>query len=128
MTTLSADTRPDAERVQIELLRKAPAWRKLHMVAQMNRTLRTLALCGLRERYPMPCRMSCVAAWPICGSGLNWPRRFIARPHTSEWKGNWPMSEKPLEEPIAVTLLVIDALEALGVPYFGVPQAIASNC
>ena len=52
MTTLSADTRPDAERVQIELLRKAPAWRKLHMVAQMNRTLRTLALCGLRERYP----------------------------------------------------------------------------
>ena len=28
------------------------------------------------------------------------------------------MSEKPVEEPIAVTLLVIDALEALGVPYF----------
>lgn len=27
------------------------------------------------------------------------------------------MSEKPLEEPIAVTLLVIDALEAMGVPY-----------
>lgn len=52
MTTLSPDTRPDAERVQIELLRQAPAWRKLHRVAQMNRTLRTLALCGLRERYP----------------------------------------------------------------------------
>ena len=52
MTTLSTDTRPDAERVQIELLRQAPAWRKLHMVAQMNSTLRTLALCGLRERYP----------------------------------------------------------------------------
>lgn len=28
------------------------------------------------------------------------------------------MFEKPLEEPIAVTLLVIDALEALGVSYF----------
>ena len=38
------------------------------------------------------------------------------------------MSEKQLEEPIAVTLLVIDVLEALGVPYFGVPQAIALNC
>ena len=52
MTTLSPDTHPDAERVQIELLRQAPAWRKLHMVAQMNSTLRTLALSGLRQRYP----------------------------------------------------------------------------
>ena len=52
MITLSRDTHPDAERVQIELLRQAPAWRKLHMVAQMNSTLRTLALSGLRQRYP----------------------------------------------------------------------------
>ena len=52
MITLSPDTHPDAERVQIELLRQAPTWRKLHMVAQMNSTLRALALSGLRQRYP----------------------------------------------------------------------------
>jgi hypothetical protein len=52
MTTLSPDTRPEAERVQIELLRLAPAWRKLHLLAQMNNTVRTLALSGLRARYP----------------------------------------------------------------------------
>ena len=52
MTTLSPDTRPEAERVQIELLRQAPAWRKLHLLAQMNSMVRTLAMSGLRERYP----------------------------------------------------------------------------
>ncbi len=52
MTTLSPDTAPEAERVQIELVRRAPTWRKLHLLAQMNSALRTLALSGLRERYP----------------------------------------------------------------------------
>ncbi len=52
MTTLSPDTRPEAERVQIELLRQAPACRKLHLLAQMNSAVQTLALSGLRTRYP----------------------------------------------------------------------------
>jgi len=52
MTALSPDTSPEAERVQIELVRRAPTWRKLHLLAQMNSALRTLALSGLRERYP----------------------------------------------------------------------------
>jgi hypothetical protein len=47
-----SDLRPEAEKVQIELLRQAPAWRKMEMVAQMNETVRTLALCGLRQRHP----------------------------------------------------------------------------
>ncbi|MBI3922635.1 MAG: hypothetical protein HY318_14530 [Armatimonadetes bacterium] len=46
------DTRPEAERVQIELMRQAPAWRKLQLVGQLNRSLRTLALSGLRQRHP----------------------------------------------------------------------------
>ena len=52
MSTLSADTHPDAERVQIELLRRAPAWRRLELVAQLNQTVRLLALDGLRQRFP----------------------------------------------------------------------------
>jgi hypothetical protein len=52
MSTLFPDTQPQAERVQIELLRQAPAWRKLDMVGQLNQTLRTLALSGLRQRHP----------------------------------------------------------------------------
>ena len=50
--TLFPDTRPEAEAVLIKLLRQAPPWRKLHMVGQLNQTVRTLALSGLRQRHP----------------------------------------------------------------------------
>ncbi len=49
---LFPDTRPEAEAVLIGLLRQAPPWRKLIMVGQLNQTVRTLALSGLRTRYP----------------------------------------------------------------------------
>ena len=52
MSTLSPDTQPEAEAVQIALLRLAPAWRKLELVGQLNAAVRTLALSGLRQRYP----------------------------------------------------------------------------
>jgi len=50
--SLFPDTRPEAEAVLLRLLRDAPPWRKLHMVSQLNQTVRTLALAGLRQRYP----------------------------------------------------------------------------
>ena len=52
MPTLSFDTQPQAEAVQIALLRRAPAWRKLELVGQLNAALRTLLLSGLRQRHP----------------------------------------------------------------------------
>ncbi len=52
MSGLNADTSPAAEQVQLELMRQAPAWRKFHAVGQLWTTLRTLALSGLRQRYP----------------------------------------------------------------------------
>lgn len=52
MTVLFSDTRPEAEAVLVDLLRRAPPWRKLYMVSQMNQTVRILALSGLRQRYP----------------------------------------------------------------------------
>jgi hypothetical protein len=33
-------------------MRQAPAWRKLQIVAQLNEMVRSLALSGLRQRYP----------------------------------------------------------------------------
>ena len=52
MISLYSDTNPKAEQVQIELLRRVPAWRKIQMVSQLNETVRTLALSGLRQRHP----------------------------------------------------------------------------
>lgn len=52
MTALYEDTRPEIERLQIEKMRQAPAWRKLAMVGQLNETVRSLAMSGLRLRNP----------------------------------------------------------------------------
>jgi hypothetical protein len=53
MTTLAPDTRPEAELVLIDLLRRASPARKMAMVLDANRTARLLVLTGLRERHPM---------------------------------------------------------------------------
>ena len=50
--TLSADTDPAAEKVQIEILRRMPAWRKVELVADAIETGRALAMTGLRKRHP----------------------------------------------------------------------------
>jgi hypothetical protein len=52
MNTLSSDTHPKAEQIQLELMRQAPVWRKVALMAQMNETVRTLALSGIKQRYP----------------------------------------------------------------------------
>jgi len=52
MSTLASDTNPEAERIQIQIWRGMPAWRKLELVTQMNATVRGLALAGLQQRYP----------------------------------------------------------------------------
>jgi hypothetical protein len=52
MSTLSPDTPPEIERMQIERLRQMPSWRKMTLMAEMGQTLQTLALAGLRQRYP----------------------------------------------------------------------------
>jgi hypothetical protein len=52
MRTQSPDTSPEAERVLMELLRQAPAWRKLGMVEDTNRSVKDLLMTGLRHRFP----------------------------------------------------------------------------
>jgi hypothetical protein len=52
MTTLSPDTHPEIERLQIERLRQMPPWRKVALMAEMGQTVRALAMAGLRQRHP----------------------------------------------------------------------------
>lgn len=49
---LFPDTDPQAEAVLITLLRQASPARKLAMVGELNSAVRTLALAGLRRRFP----------------------------------------------------------------------------
>lgn len=52
MSALYSDTDPKIEQMQIELWRQASPTRKMHMLAQLNASVRILALAGLRSRYP----------------------------------------------------------------------------
>lgn len=52
MSVLFSDTTPEAEAVLIDLLRKAPPWRKLQMMETLNAQMRMLLLAGLRQRHP----------------------------------------------------------------------------
>ena len=46
------DTTPEIEALQLNLLRQTSPARKLELLAQMNATVRALALGGLRSRHP----------------------------------------------------------------------------
>jgi|WetSurMetagenome_2_1015567.scaffolds.fasta_scaffold336516_2 hypothetical protein len=52
MSALFPDTDPKMEAIQIEIIRRLPAWKKIAMVDSLNETVKTLAISGLRERHP----------------------------------------------------------------------------
>lgn len=53
MRTQSPDTSPEAERVLIELLRATPVEEKLRLVSKASRSVRQLAMLGLKQRHPL---------------------------------------------------------------------------
>lgn len=52
MSALYSDTDLKVEALQIKMWRQASPTRKMHMLAQLNASVRILALAGLRSRYP----------------------------------------------------------------------------
>ncbi len=50
--TRSPDTDPEAEAAQLRIYRDMPAWRKIELVFEANAMSQSLALAGLRSRYP----------------------------------------------------------------------------
>jgi len=47
-----SDTSPEIEAIQMALVRQMTPARKLALVGEMNRTVRTLARAGLKQRFP----------------------------------------------------------------------------
>lgn len=50
--TLSPDTDPAAETVQMEIYRRMPSWKKFQLVNDAIQTSRSIAMAGLRKRHP----------------------------------------------------------------------------
>jgi len=52
MSSLYTDTHPKIEALQIDFIRRMPAWKKIAIVDGLNETVKTLALSGIKERNP----------------------------------------------------------------------------
>ena len=52
MSSLYSDTNPKMEALQIEIIRRMPAWKKVSVVDGLNETVKSLAVSGIKQRYP----------------------------------------------------------------------------
>jgi hypothetical protein len=52
MTSYYTDTNPKIEQMQIELIRKMPSWKKMAIVDDLNETVRSMAISGIKQRNP----------------------------------------------------------------------------
>lgn len=107
---MQRDTDAWADEMQFAWRRTAPAWRKLQAVQQLNQTVLTLSYSGLKRRYPdaPPIELRRRLAERRLGPGMT-SLAFDATLSTDVLMAQTP--------PIAVTLLVIDALNTLSVDY-----------
>jgi hypothetical protein len=51
MSALYSDTDPKMEAIQLEIIRRIPAWKKVAMADSLNETVKALAISGIRERH-----------------------------------------------------------------------------
>ncbi|MBV9468921.1 MAG: hypothetical protein JO316_13125 [Abitibacteriaceae bacterium] len=52
MKLLANDTPFEVEAMQLEMIRQTPVWRRLEIVAELNESVKKMALAGLRSRHP----------------------------------------------------------------------------
>jgi hypothetical protein len=108
---LFADTTPEAEAVLLARLRQMTPTRRLHMMAQLNRQMRGLALTGIRRRHPQaaPAEQQRRLATLLLGDQIA---------DAAYGAATYPREEDTMSNDVTqVTVRVIEVLEALGVPY-----------
>ncbi len=116
MRTVSEDTTPAVERMQLDILARLPAWRKAQLIVGMNTMLSILALGGIKERYPGAGgrelryrldeqRLGAEAAWRL---------KTAREGRQYEYEEDAYM----VTDPIPVTLMVIAALDHLRISYY----------
>lgn len=52
MTALYSDTHPKMEALHIQIIRRMPAWKKFSIVDDLNETVKTVAISGIKQRHP----------------------------------------------------------------------------
>ena len=72
MSALYYDTHPKMEALQIQIIRRMPAWKKLAIVDGLNETVKMLAISGIQQRHPnaTPAQIQRMLAEQILGMEL----------------------------------------------------------
>lgn len=52
MAALYSDTSRKAEELQVGLIRRMPAWKKLALLDDLNEIVRAFAISGIKQRHP----------------------------------------------------------------------------
>jgi len=112
--TLSSDTSSTVEQVQISLLRRNSSWQKLNVVQDLNTTVQTLAMSGLRRRHKDDSDVVLRRRLTGLLLGHDLASRVYG-PHPVDVRR--PREDRSMTTAIDVTLLVIEQLDALGVRY-----------
>lgn len=116
MATQSADTAPEAERVQLALLRRATDARLFRMTVDMSRDMLRLSWHGaMRQRHGLTAGQAaarCIREWY---DGLERPGIGDLLSEGAEEKNTIGMHVGDLERAL---IGVVDALDELGCPYF----------
>src|SRR5207248_9569835 len=115
MRTLSPDTSPDTERIQLSIIARLPTWRKVEMIARLNEMLSTLALEGLKQTYPgadedeLRYRLDEIRI----GAALAQHLKSARECSRVTLQGGATMTG----DPAPVITAVVSALDRLGIPY-----------
>ncbi len=127
MKTLSEDTSPAVERMQLAIVGRMPAWRKLELIAGMNMLLTSAVMQGIEAQQPgldaraRRFQLDEIRLGADLARTLDWLRRD--RSNTISREGMNHMADNPVG---AAPVAVIAALEELGIPYY-IGGSIASG-
>lgn len=126
MKTQSADTSPEAERVQIALLRQASIARRIGLLRSLTSTALRLSRRATRRRHPTLDAANVAIAW----AALQYGHEVIERLGVTPREGIMESADI-----LAVLTPVVEAFERTGIPYriggslassaFGIARATA---
>ncbi|MFI5271739.1 MAG: hypothetical protein ACHQ4H_01730 [Ktedonobacterales bacterium] len=125
MKTSSADTSPDAERVQLELMRHASATRRVRLACSLSATTIALSRRALRRTHPEMSDQDALLAWVA----QQYDPELARRLRVAVASRNGPaLSGGAMEssDVLAILAPVVDIFERLGIPY-RIGRSLASS-
>ena len=109
MTPQSVDTRPEVERIMIDVIRKAPMSKRFRLVQSLTQSARWSSLSAWRERHPEVDEQEAAIGFVSCSYGSTFARLVQA---ALEMRQEWHVQPADLVSVMLPALRVFDELDA----------------